>query len=71
MEKIGEASKPLEARLAELNVSSQKTVVNSPLPKVLCIKCSHSELSYFEPDPLKHGRVVLYLYMYSNGTCLL
>jgi hypothetical protein len=36
MEKIGEASKPLEARLAELNVSSQKTVVNSPLPKVLC-----------------------------------
>jgi hypothetical protein len=44
MEKIGEASKPLEARLAELNVSSQKTVVNSPLPKVLCIKYSHCHI---------------------------
>jgi hypothetical protein len=44
MEKIGEASKPLEARLAELNVSSQKTVVNSPLPKVQSIKYSHCHI---------------------------
>jgi hypothetical protein len=35
MEKIGESSKPLEARIAELNVSAQKgSLVNTPPPKV-------------------------------------
>jgi hypothetical protein len=62
MEKIGEASKPLEARIAELNVSNHKVVVPDKLSKVTgenTISSYKKEVQYFWLKMLK-GSVILF-----------